>query len=304
MITWIFILLILRWWARGGLIISAQTRLRIYDCRDNFPTTCSLSLYPVPKDTSSKSRLFFLHFYLKAFIIVLSPHASSESLLHPFAKTMSSMTVAPHSSHDQFRILFELICIVINSTKNVATLDRWCIATSQYLALLKLCLGAWWASVVITQRDFLDSRGDIDSAPISDAFDSLIPALTCSFSPFQSAAFIQKLDLFFHFSPPSTTLSEDGLGHDTVWDDLSCSEDMQYSLSILLPVCIGLSELEHHGTLHQDNLDLLKTLVELPLRKLALRKTAVTVLARWRCSPHPYVVFRDGTRANGLRSDF
>ena len=213
--------------------------------------------------------------------------------------------MAPDSSYDRYRIPFELICIVINSTKDIATLDRWCIATSQHPALLKVCLKRRWASVVITQRDFLDSWGDTDSPPISNPFDSQIPALTCSVSQFQPAAFIRKLNLYFHFRPPSTNLSDDQDGlDDTAWDDLPCSEDMQYSLSILLPACTGLSELKHQGTLHQDNLDLLTTLAELPLRKLVLRKTAATVSARWRCSPYPYGVVRDGTQANGFRADF
>ena len=201
---------------------------------------------------------------------------------------------------------YELICCIIRSTRDVQTLDSWCIATKSNPGLRKVSMEARWARVTIGQADFIMPPEDRDSSYTYHS-QLLINRLTCGFDnsmPSQlPATCIKQLKLYFQFRRPSSIIGEEGFD-EYVLEELPCSEDLHYSLTTLLPNCTALSEIDHEGVLHQENLDQITNLVKQPLHTLRIRKTPPKFPARWRHPQPPYGVRRDGCRENGFRMDF
>ena len=200
---------------------------------------------------------------------------------------------------------YELLCCVIRSTRNVQTLDNWCIATELHPSLHKVCMQTRWASVTIRQTDFIAPPENRDLSYSHDP-QKLINKITCSVdnpsfahSPLD---YIKHVRLCFNFSTPSSFIGQEGF-EEYRMEELPCSEDLHYSLATFLPYCIALSELNHEGVLHQENLDLITDLVKAPLRTLQLRQIRPRFPARWRHPHPPYGLLRNGRDDSGHRYD-
>ena len=201
---------------------------------------------------------------------------------------------------------YDLLCCIIRGTRHVQTLDSWCIATKFHPSLHRVSMGARWARVIIDQADFIVPPEDCNPSDRHDPqllIHKLISELDNPITTQRPANYIKQLKLNFQFRTPSSIIGEEGFS-EYVLGDLPCSEDIQYSLTTLLPYCTALSEIDHDGVLHQENLDQITNLVKAPLDTLQLRKTRPNFCSRWRHVHLPYGVRRDGYGENGLHGDF
>ncbi|KAL9122488.1 MAG: hypothetical protein Q9187_000963 [Circinaria calcarea] len=201
---------------------------------------------------------------------------------------------------------FELLCSIITSTRDAQTLDSWCIASKSHPSLHRVAMGVRWARVSIAQADFIlppEDRGPFYTHHPLLLIDRITGGFDNVMTSQLPASYIKQLNLSFQFQTPSSFMGEEG-HHEYVLEDLPCSEDLQYSLITLLPNCTALSEIDHEGVLHQENLDQITNLVKPPLHTLRLRKTPPRFPARWRHPHPPYGVRRDGCREDGYRVDF
>ena len=185
----------------------------------------------------------------------------------------------------------DVVCLIIELTTDLHTLDAWCNATSHNSTLHKVALSTRCFNVEITGEDVISSSG-------SNGTQSSIPKLI---RPFEAnvrcksaipACHIKELYLNFRF---------DALKHE-FWEKLLTDEDLQHSISSLLSDSDSVREIHHEGILHQENLD---TITNQPsLEALRLRTKEPRFPCRWK-TPPPEAgdeILRNGRSVNGNTS--
>ena len=84
------------------------------------------------------------------------------------------------------------------------------------------------------------------------------------------ASYIKHSFLNLHFQTPETSIySKRYTQHK--YDQLPCTDDLQQSLTLLLPHCVFVQEISYDGLLHQENLDEITKPAQAPFHTLHLR---------------------------------
>ena len=190
--------------------------------------------------------------------------------------------------------------MIIERTDNDKTLDSWCLATSLYPALYQFAVQVRWADITISQRNLISESSNSPKLPWRDALISrVIHKNTFKTLP-PPASLIKRLTLWLQFNAPDKNLhlakTREFWDENDIWnhDQLPFSDDIQYSLQLLLPECTSLTQLDHDGVLYQENLDGMIKFLKAPLRGIRLRMTCPNFPARWRHSPGSLGPLRDG----------
>ena len=201
--------------------------------------------------------------------------------------------VSPSSSTAYLPL--EIICIIIKQTDDVQTLENWCSATRRCRALRTFTLKTRWANVIISQDNLISKFDDLPSPTWGN--DLIQRAITNENATEPLASLIKSLTLWFQFRAPPKVPTPTIFSYDRTcdnWDPkwLPSSEDIQHSLSTLLPHCTSLKQLDHDGVLYQENLDEICKLTTIEC--VRLRTTYPNFPARWRHPPYHCGPMRNG----------
>ena len=176
----------------------------------------------------------------------------------------------------------EIIQLIIEQVGDTDTLDKLCEATRFVGPLFHVALSRRWKEVQILEHHFLVAPHDCDRPEHSSTeprklLHALLEPATQGLPPIASHVRVLTIDLRFHCTP--------NLYGEPYEDDFECLEDVtyediDYSLSLLIPNLCSLRQLNLDGPLYQGQLERITQLQSIQILKIRQNSTSWPLLRR------------------------